>query len=77
MIALWLIGLVRRRPVVLAGPIVGVTVAVALLASLGMFLAASKATMTARATSPGKANCEISRLLSPLDADTSSANTSK
>ncbi|MDQ1657874.1 MAG: putative transport system permease protein, partial [Cryptosporangiaceae bacterium] len=49
MIAIWLAGLVRRRPGTLAGVAVGVAVAVALLAALGSFLAGSKATMTSRA----------------------------
>jgi len=45
----WLVGLLRRRRGRLAAAAVGVAVSVALLASLGTFLAASKATMTARA----------------------------
>jgi putative ABC transport system permease protein len=49
MIRTWLAGLVRRRPARLAGAAVGIAIAVALLASLGSFLAHSKATMTARA----------------------------
>jgi len=42
----WLRGLLTRRPGRLAAAAAGVAVAVALLASLGAFLAASKATMT-------------------------------
>src|SRR5690348_5891638 len=49
MIRIWLAGLVRRRGGRLASAAGGVAVAVALLASLGAFLAHSKATMTARA----------------------------
>ncbi|MEP7021391.1 MAG: ABC transporter permease, partial [Pseudonocardiales bacterium] len=49
MIAIWLFGLLRRRPARLAGAAIGIAIAVALLASLGSFLAHSKATMTARA----------------------------
>jgi putative ABC transport system permease protein len=45
----WLAGLLRRRPGSLAATAAGVAVAVALLASLGAFLAASKSSMTARA----------------------------
>jgi putative ABC transport system permease protein len=47
--ASWVAGLLRRRPGRLAGTAVAVALAVALLASLGVFLAASKATMTRRA----------------------------
>ncbi|HEV7211100.1 MAG TPA: FtsX-like permease family protein [Blastococcus sp.] len=46
---LWLAGLWRRRGGRLAAAVAGIAVAVALLASLGGFLAASKATMTTRA----------------------------
>jgi len=49
MIAIWLGGLLRRRPARLAGAAIGIAIAVALLASLGSFLAHSKATMTKRA----------------------------
>ncbi|MGI8680417.1 MAG: FtsX-like permease family protein [Jatrophihabitans sp.] len=49
MITTWLGGLLRRRPARLAGAAIGIAIAVALLASLGSFLAHSKATMTARA----------------------------
>ena len=45
----WLRGLVARRPGRLAGTAAGVAVAVALLASIGLFLSASKASMTQRA----------------------------
>ncbi|MDA8436070.1 MAG: ABC transporter permease [Actinomycetales bacterium] len=47
----WLRGLLRRRRGALVATASGIAVAVALLASLGAFLAASKATMTARAAS--------------------------
>jgi putative ABC transport system permease protein len=49
MIGIWLVGLLRRRPARLAGAALGIAIAVALLASLGSFLAHSKATMTKRA----------------------------
>ncbi|NMI01662.1 ABC transporter permease [Pseudonocardia acidicola] len=49
MIGIWLRGLLRRRGGRLAATAGGVAVAVALLASLGAFLAASKGSMTARA----------------------------
>ena len=45
----WLRGLVARRPGRLAATAAGVAVAVALLASIGSFLSASKASMTQRA----------------------------
>jgi putative ABC transport system permease protein len=45
----WLRGLAARRRGRLAAAACGVTIAVALLASIGSFLSASKATMTARA----------------------------
>ena len=45
----WLGGLLRRRLGRLLGAATGIAVAVALLASIGSFLSASKATMTARA----------------------------
>nr|MDQ6936377.1 ABC transporter permease [Actinomycetota bacterium] len=45
----WLAGLLRRQPLRLLSSAMGIAVAVALLASLGAFLAHSKATMTARA----------------------------
>ena len=51
MMAIWLRGLLRRRAARLAAAAAGIAVAVALLACLGAFLAASKATMTERATS--------------------------
>jgi len=47
----WLRGLLRRRRGALIATASGIAVAVALLASLGAFLAASKATMTTRAAS--------------------------
>ncbi|MBB5867511.1 putative ABC transport system permease protein [Allocatelliglobosispora scoriae] len=50
MTILWLSGLVRRRTGRMGGAVAGVAAAVALLGSLGVFLAASQATMTARAT---------------------------
>jgi len=49
MIRLWITGLIRRRPTRLAAAAFGIAIAVALLASLGAFLAHSKATMTDRA----------------------------
>jgi putative ABC transport system permease protein len=45
----WLLGLIRRRLGRVAATAIGVALAVALLASLGAFLSASKATMTRRA----------------------------
>lgn len=45
----WLSGVLRRRPGRLLGAAAGIAVAVALLASLGAFLAHSQATMTDRA----------------------------
>jgi putative ABC transport system permease protein len=48
---IWLAGLVRRRPGRLAGTAAGVAIAVALLATLGSFLAAARADMTRRAAS--------------------------
>ncbi|CAN5372862.1 FtsX-like permease family protein [soil metagenome] len=49
MIWLWLTGLLRRRPVRLMAVTTGVAVTVAMLATLGAFLAQSRATMTDRA----------------------------
>ncbi|MBL7552134.1 ABC transporter permease [Frankia sp. AgB1.9] len=49
MIRLWLLGSVRRRAGRLTAAGLGVAIAVALLASLGAFLAHAKATMTSRA----------------------------
>ena len=46
---IWVGGLLRRRPGRLLGTAAGIAVAVALLASLGAFLAHSQATMTDRA----------------------------
>jgi len=51
MIGVWAAGLLRRRSGRLLAAAFGVAIAVALLASLGSFLAASKASMTHRATS--------------------------
>lgn len=51
MILLWLKGLVTRRPGQLAGVATGIAVAVALLASIGSFIASADASMTARAAS--------------------------
>jgi putative ABC transport system permease protein len=45
----WLSGLLKHRPVRLAGAVGGVAIAVALLGSLGAFFAASKAHMTKQA----------------------------
>ena len=47
----WLWGLLRRRPMRVAGTVAGIAIAVALLGSLGAFFAASKAHMTDRAVS--------------------------
>lgn len=49
MIGIWLAGLVRRRAGRLGVAAAGVAIAVALLASLGAFLASSQASMAARA----------------------------
>ena len=49
MTRIWLLGLLRRRGGRLAAAAAGIAVAVALLASLGAFLAASKSSMTSRA----------------------------
>ncbi|MCW2742656.1 MAG: hypothetical protein JWR45_3078 [Blastococcus sp.] len=49
MIMMWVGGLVRRRSGRLAAATIGAMVAVALLAAIGSFLAASRATMTQRA----------------------------
>jgi putative ABC transport system permease protein len=46
---MWLWGLLRRRTIRLAGAVIGVAVAVALLGSLGAFFASSKAHMTREA----------------------------
>ncbi|MEO6298351.1 MAG: FtsX-like permease family protein, partial [Paracoccaceae bacterium] len=48
---LWIMGLLRHRLMRLVGAGFGIAVTVALLASLGAFLASSTATMTERATS--------------------------
>jgi putative ABC transport system permease protein len=45
----WLWGLLKRRPVRLAGAVAGIATAVALLGSLGAFFASSKAHMTKQA----------------------------
>lgn len=50
LILTWLRGLLRRRRSRLAGATLGIATAVALLASIGAFLSASKSTMTARAS---------------------------
>ena len=49
MTRLWLIGLIRHRPGSLLASIAGIAIAVALLASLGSFLSAARASMTLRA----------------------------
>ena len=49
MIRIWLPALLRRQPARLLGAATGVAIAVALLASLGAFLAHAKASMTGRA----------------------------
>ena len=49
MIRIWLPALLRRQPARLLGAAIGVAIAVALLASLGAFLAHAKASMTGRA----------------------------
>src|ERR1700737_1101155 len=49
MITLWLFGLIRERKGRLAGTIAGIAITVALLASLGTFLAQSTSSMTRRA----------------------------
>ena len=51
MIGLWMRGLVRRRTATLVATAAGVAIAVAVLASLGSFLAAAQSSMTARAAS--------------------------
>ena len=50
MTVLWLLGLVRHRPMRLLGATFGIAVTVALLASLGFFLVSSTVSMTRRAT---------------------------
>jgi putative ABC transport system permease protein len=51
MIRIWLRGLITRRPGPLLATVAGVMIAVALLASLGSFLASAQASMTTRAAS--------------------------
>ncbi|MCU1556239.1 MAG: hypothetical protein JWN09_234 [Microbacteriaceae bacterium] len=51
MIGLWIRGLIRRRAGTLVATAAGVAIAVAVLASLGSFLAAAQSSMTARAAS--------------------------
>jgi putative ABC transport system permease protein len=53
MTATWLIGLLHRRAARLGATAAGVAIAVALLGTVGTFLATSTATMTDRAT------CEV------------------
>ena len=48
MVAIWLEGLLRRRPGLILGQAAGVALAVALLALLGAFLVMSSRSMTAR-----------------------------
>jgi putative ABC transport system permease protein len=48
-VLIWLWGLLRRRTIRLAGTVIGVAIAVALLGSLGAFFASSKAHMTKQA----------------------------
>jgi putative ABC transport system permease protein len=57
----WLGGLLRRRPARLLGATVGVAIAVAMLASLGSFLAQSQATMTERAVRGGAVDWQVQR----------------
>ena len=55
----WLRGLVRGRSRRLGATAIGIAIAVGLLASLGAFLAASKATMTARAVASVSVDWQI------------------
>ena len=79
----WLAGLVRRRTGRVAATVTGIGLAVALLASLGAFLSASKATMTRRAidmvavdwqveTQPGADVAQVRSHLHDLDRAPSS-----
>ena len=49
--ALWVAGLLRRRTLRMAGAVIGVALAVALLVAVGRFILSSAATMSARAAS--------------------------
>jgi len=66
--ASWIIGLIRRRPANLVGAIVGVGLAVALLACLGGFIDSSLKTMTAEAISALPIDWQI-LLNSPADEE--------
>src|SRR5215469_3380586 len=66
--ASWIIGLIRRRPANLVGAIVGVGLAVALLACLGGFIDSSLKTMTAEAISTLPIDWQI-LLNSPADEE--------
>ncbi|HEY3630310.1 MAG TPA: ABC transporter permease [Jatrophihabitantaceae bacterium] len=67
MIRVWLLGALRRRPARLVGTAVGIAIAVALLASLGSFLAHAKATMTARAVRGVTVDWQV-QVQTPADA---------
>ncbi|MCP9276466.1 FtsX-like permease family protein [Mycolicibacterium arenosum] len=66
---LWLTGLLRRRPIRLLGTAVGVAVAVAMLASLGAFLARSQSTMTERAVRGVAVDWQVEVVRGAMDAD--------
>ncbi|WP_018506061.1 ABC transporter permease [Parafrankia discariae] len=59
MIAVWAGGLVRHRSGRLLATACGIALAVGLVAALGSFLTASKATMTARAARPGAVDWQV------------------
>lgn len=70
MITVWLAGLLRRQRTRLLGAAAGVAVAVALIATLGSFLATSQATMTERAVRSVAVDWQVQ--LTP-NADTAAA----
>ncbi|CAN5458756.1 hypothetical protein BH10ACT6_BH10ACT6_07730 [soil metagenome] len=59
MIAGWIAALLRRRPAHALGSIAGVAVAVALLATVGAFIATAQSTMTTRAASNIAADWQV------------------
>jgi putative ABC transport system permease protein len=68
----WLAGLFRRRAMRLAGQVLGVTLAVAMFASLGTFFASSRAQMTATAIAAVPVDWQV-RLSPGADATTALA----
>ena len=69
MVLIWILGVLRRRPLRVAGATMGVALSVALLAAIALFLADASRSMTARAVAAVPIDWQV-QLVGGADVDT-------